>query len=170
MTALIHGLELAFEVWKFAIAFVAIACVFCGVFWWRFGIPFAFLFALIQTVSAVMWVPGWFVVGGLAIARAWHKGTDGKYHWPAWAWIFDDEEDGVLPAWYWERHLTWPMPLIAWVWCAFRNSVNNLRYVPGVSKVGRPFYKRLFTAFGKPLYVQAGWNQSGFPVVSAGTV
>ena len=166
--AALHWIELALAIWLIGV--VLVLETVAGIFWWRFGVRYAVFFALIQLVSWTFRIPGWVVVPLLAIARAWHLGADRKYHWPWFAWIYDNEEDGVLPDWYRTEHSTWPLWLVALIWCGFRNSTNNLRYVPGVSKVGRPFYRLDFNLFGKPKYVQAGWNPSGYPVISWGAV
>lgn len=53
------------------------------------------------------------------------------YTWSAkWAWLWSNDEDGVLgdPRYskLHERHPRWG----SFIWTAFRNSVNNLRFVP----------------------------------------
>lgn len=77
-------------------------------------------------------------------------------------WLFDNKVDGIYgpdgPYTAWQ----------AWYWSAWRNSVNNFRFVPGVSKVGRPLWRKTWGAKPGGWYAQAGWNPSGYPVLSAG--
>jgi hypothetical protein len=100
-----------------------------------------------------------------SIFRLWIY--DGKqYHWQfSWMWIFDNEEDGLAAAWYLERHSNRPLALNIFIWTALRNFANNLRYVKGVSEVGRPLW--LWTN-GK-YYAKAGWLSDGYPAISAGS-
>lgn len=89
----------------------------------------------------------------------------GHYHWrDAWMWLWDNEIDGiddptnaVNPTW-------WDVVY----WSGLRNSVNNFRFVPGVSKVGRPLFYRTWTIRGKEFYFKAGWMSNGYPALSAG--
>lgn len=129
----------------------------------------SWLFWLIQGISANLFIPGLLV----SIFAPWHI-TDGKGHWSRLFWLFDNDEDGIFG--------TGPITrLRAIYWAGVRNYVNNLRYVRGVSKVGRPLWRkewtskvRTLTLFGRTwtvggrYYAQAGWNSSGFPVLSAG--
>lgn len=165
---LVKALELALGIWLLGVVFGLE--LIAGLLWWRFGTRYALLFATIQLASWTLRIPGYFIIGLLAYTGSWHLGPDKLYHWPALWWIYDNEEDGVLPTWYHKANPTWSDSRIAFNWCARRNSTNNLRYVPGVSKVGRPFYRRTFTLLRRPMYFQAGWNPSGYPVISAGSV
>lgn len=135
------------------------------------------LFLLIQLVSAVLTLVGIPICAYLA----WTDpgiltGTDAKWHWPAWAWIWDNDEDGTMPVWYANAHPKWSFQRLEFTWTALRNPCNNLRYVRGVSKVGRPlFYKTwivpvgtLFLS-GREFYVKAGWLSNGFPCLSGGS-
>lgn len=156
----VHVLELVLAVWLIGI--VLVAEILAGIFWWGFGLRYSVFFALIQLFSWILRIFGWFIIPGLALARAWHKGADGKWHWPAFFWLLDNEEDGIVgPG---EALTRWN----AIVWTAFRNSTNNVRYLPGISQKGRPFYRKTWGPKPGGLYVQAGWNSSGFPVISGG--
>ncbi len=128
------------------------------------AVKYIVLFCLIQAVALVLTVIGWPVVGGLALGRSWT--TVGPH--PQWrggwlTWIWCNEIDGIVGP---------GMTLNRWntfYWSAIRNSVNNLRFVPGVSKVGRPLWYRSWTMFGKQFYAKAGWLSDGFPCLSAGS-
>ncbi len=113
------------------------------------------LFVLIQLVSAVLFIVGLPVCAACAFTG----------RWPRWTWVWQNEEDGVIgPAWYNPGKTRW----LSFKWTALRNSVNNLRYVPRVSKVGRPLWIRNWTISGKVFYAKAGWLSNGYPVMSAG--
>lgn len=118
-------------------------------------LKYVLLFVAIQLVSLVLTVIGIPVILVLEFLGA-ETLTDGKWHLPRWAWIFDNAEDGVAPSGY---------TMIGWY---LRNPVNNLRFVRGVSKVGRPLWRKTWGAKPGGWYVQAGWNPSGYPVLSAG--
>ncbi len=163
----LHVIELALVVWLIGIVFGLE--LLAGLLWWRFGLRYSLLFAGIQLASWTLRIPGYPIIGILSALHYWEIGPDHLFHWPTWAWIYDNEEDGVLPEWYAKANPTWGPGLRAFVWCAQRNSTNNLRYVPGVSKIGRPLYRRDFTLAGRKMYFQAGWNPSGFPVISGGS-
>ncbi len=127
------------------------------------------LFLLIQLASLVLTVVGIPVVAILAGFQWVHfDHAEQTWHWPWWAWIWDNREDGVAPVWYQKAHPTWSTPRLVFTWAALRNSCNNLRYVPGVSKAGRPLWHRTWHMFGKQFYAQAGWLSDGYPCLSAG--
>lgn len=112
------------------------------------------LFLLIQTANIVLSVLGYPVIGVLAVFNV--------CPWPRWCWIWNNEEDGIYgPG---KPHTRWQM----FYWSALRNSCNNLRFVPGVSKAGRPLWLVNFTIRGKVFYAKAGWLSDGYPCLSAG--
>ena len=127
------------------------------------------LYVLIQLVSLVLTIVGLPICAVLAYGRFWtYDLSRDAYRYPRWAWIWDNEEDGTLPYWYVLAHPYWSQARLMFHWSALRNPCNNLRYVPGVSKVGRPAYRKTFTVAGHHLYVQAGWNLRGYPELSGG--
>lgn len=67
--------------------------------------------------------------------------------------------------WMWRNDLD---PIPNYVWLALRNPVSNMRLVPGVSKIGRPYWRKTWGAKPGGFYAHAGWNASGYPVLSAG--
>lgn len=87
---------------------------------------------------------------------------------PAWAWVWSNDEDGIYPTWYHRVNPTWSYGRTIFVWTALRNPVNNFRFVRGVSKIGRPLWRKTWGAKPGGFYVQAGWNASGYPVLSGG--
>lgn len=130
---------------------------------------YVLLFIAIQLISLVLTVIGIPVCAFLAyeLDYAYDENSD-RYHFPRWAWIWDNQEDGVAAAWYLKAHPEWTFPHTVFMWSALRNPCNNLRYVPGVSKIGRPLWRKTWGAKPGGWYVQAGWNASGHPVLSAG--
>jgi hypothetical protein len=100
-------------------------------------------FALIQLISALLTPIGWVVC---------------LLPSPAVPWLWQNEDAVVLTQSYWERY----------IYEGWRNPVSNLRYVRGVSGVGRPLFYRTWTMLGKEFYVKAGWMTDGFPCLSAG--
>ena len=127
------------------------------------------LFALIQVASLVLTLVGIPLCAVLAYGNFSNERTAvDVFHFPAWAWLWDNEEDGTIPRWYANQHLTWSLARVEFYWTALRNPCNNLRFVPGVSLKGRPLWRREWTMLGRPYYVQAGWNGSGYPVLSGG--
>lgn len=138
------------------------------------------LFTLIQLVSLVLTVLGLPICAALALGANYKCGPPGsKWHFaPNWAWIWDNDEDGIAPHWY--NPLVTPWKVFAWT--ALRNPCNNLRYVPGVSKPGRPLWLWTWTVPenhgpfwgggwpGKQFYFKAGWEaKTGWPSLSAGS-
>jgi hypothetical protein len=128
------------------------------------------LFAAIQLVSLVLTVIGIPIIALLAIAAV--ETTQERliknpslptvvWGWPRPFWIWSNSEDGV---WGPYPHSRW----YAFYWTALRNPVNNLRFVPGISMVGRPLWYRTWTMFGKEFYAKAGWLTDGYPALSAG--
>lgn len=123
------------------------------------------LFIAIQLASLVLTVVGIPVVAALAAVGAFYYDVQhDRVHFPLWAWIWDNEEDGVCASWYQLDNQHRNLKINIFMWSALRNPCNNLRFVPGVSKQGRP----LFIRFYKGFYAEAGWNPHGYPVLSAG--
>ena len=126
------------------------------------------LFILIQIVSLVLQIIGIPVVAYLAWFGSWQRQAKQPLHFPAWAWLWDNDEDGVLPYSYMRDNLSSSAELSCFIWTALRNSVANLKHVPGVSKVGRPLYYNTWTIGGKLFYAKAGWMSNGYPAMSFG--
>jgi hypothetical protein len=119
---------------------------------------YVLLFVLIQLVNIPLMLAGVPICAVLAAIQ-----PESSTHYPKWAWIWDNEIDGVYgPE---NPHTAWQ----AFYWTALRNPVNNLRFVPGVSKPGRPLWYRTWVWFGRQFYAKAGWaNVTGWPMLSAG--
>lgn len=159
----------ALHIYLLALAITwALLCA-AGVFAFKFNIGYAALFAAIQIVGGMPWAP--LVLAGVPICALLStsnlitlNGTPGAvWHWQLnpWTWLWDNKIDGVVG----------PGPVTRWqafYWSALRNPVNNLRFVPGVSKVGRPLWYRTWTIRGNLYYGKAGWMSDGFPAFSAG--
>jgi hypothetical protein len=116
------------------------------------------LFLAIQLVSLALTILGLPIIALMLIFEQECWDTAKKHWcWRPWAWIWDNDENGVCPqpvfnAWY------------AFYWAGLRNPVANLRLVPGVSKIGRPLWRWV----GHGWYGQMGWDDRGYPVLSAG--
>lgn len=131
-----------------------------------------------QNLAAIAMVIGWVLLLPWSLAGAWTlRGTtqyDGTVRVVAlWnsAWldaVWGNAEDGVAgPGWYLQGKAPW---LRTYLWSAWRNSANNLRFIlRWYGAEGAPFY-RYVTPNGR-WYFQAGWfADNGFPVLSAGRV
>ena len=115
-------------------------------------------FIVVQLIAFALMVIGWVLLVPLCAFRVWTL-VNGKYHFPVVFAPWDNREDGVMPLWYNPQRTRWR----AYLWAAWRNSVNNLRYV--FMWKGGPFYQWR----GGGYYFQAGWRpDNGWPVLSAG--
>ena len=145
----------------------------CGLFFWRWPAKYAALFASIQCAAGFaspLWLAGLPICAFLALVGAsTFDQKSGLYHWPRWAWVWDNEQDGVDPHWYEIAHPGWSKVLREFVWTALRNSVSNFRFVRGVSGAGRPMWYWTGTVFGAQRYAKAGWESSTWPSLSAGS-
>jgi hypothetical protein len=132
------------------------------------NVKYTLLFVLIQLVSALLFLAGLPVCAVLAYRGIAKQDANGAYHWPWAFWLWDNAEDGTCPTWYRKAHPTRSDATNEFIWTALRNSVNNLRYVRGVSAKGRPLWLYNWTIRGKVFYFKAGWLSNGYPVLSAG--
>ena len=133
-------------------------------------------FAAFQIVAFVLAVfIGSWLIAGLAFAKCYTVRESYYYSgrqilawrggWLTFPW--GNEEDGIdglrggSPDQFWWRDRTLGMPrwMQIWLWSAFRNSTNNLRFL--VKWIGGPI-KEWTT--GSHLY-RIGWNSNGFPVL-----
>ena len=125
---------------------------------------YVLLFILIQAVNiplAIVGIPICAALAAAAVVEPQYNYNKDKiiFVWPKSFWLWSNDEDGVMPPGYNTR---WKM----FVWTALRNPVNNLRFVPGVSKPGRPLW---YWSNGK-YYAKAGWAfTTGWPMLSAGS-
>jgi hypothetical protein len=130
-------------------------------------------FIFVQIVAFVCMVVGWFLLAPLAARGQWVY-TE-SIHWPTrqiavwkWRWvdvIWGNDEDGVIGAPFYAQQVK-NVYLRAYLWSAWRNSANNLRFVFRWKNTG-PFYK--WVSKNGKWYFQAGWYaDNGFPVLSAG--
>lgn len=150
-----------------------LALAAAGVLWWRWPAKYAALFASIQCAAGFgspLWIAGVVICAVLAYTDASRLDTEsGLWHWPDWAWLWDNDEDGVDPHWYEIANPTWSKAWREFRWAGLRNSVNNWRYVRGVSGAGRPLWYRTWTVFGRQFYAKAGWQHvTGWPCLSPG--
>lgn len=132
------------------------------------------LFILIQLISAVLIVVGVPIIAYYAyvhrIVRPGYSTIGPRkaiLHFAhRWCWLWDNEEDGIDGGGGWNQQ--WSIGHQIFVWSAKRNPVNGLRTVSWVSAKGRPLWRKTWVMFGKHYYFQAGWNGSGYPVLSGG--
>lgn len=139
-------------------------------------------FAFTQLVSLLAMLIGLPLLGVLCYMRGWEAAE--QAYVPDWqheaglppkainrwksSWInkiWGDDEDGVTGV-SWYNDNTMPSRWLAYRWIALRNNANNLRFV--FRNKGGPFY-RWVSKSGK-WYFQAGYYDSGSPVLSAGRV
>ena len=137
-------------------------------------------FILVQIVACVATVIGWFLLIYPCMRQAWVPMM--QIYVPDWqkkaniprkrifiwdqSWlnpVWGNNEDGVVGG------LTNGVPynpecsaFKAYLWCAWRNSANNLRFI--FQWIGGPFYEVTW----KGWYFHCGWYPNGFPVLSAG--
>lgn len=97
-------------------------------------------------ISLPLTVIGIPICAVLAYTRAWHE-VDSPYFSKtvlAWrggwlTWIFGNLEDGVTgPGWFHAEHQSKSDRWLAFIWSAWRNPTNNLRFVPLLSFVIDP--------------------------------
>lgn len=126
-------------------------------------------FAAIQLISLVVTVVGWILLIPFCIAQAWvpTMAVSGRqidrWKFRPLNWVYGNVEDGVSG----QHALIWTAtgqvpyrpnahPAVrAYLWSAWRNSADNLKYLFRWSK--GPFLQ---------LHIKAGWNSSGLPVIS----
>jgi len=124
------------------------------------NLKFCALFAAIQLTAFVLQVVGFALLAVAANAKFYQE-TDSRLHWKSkFLWLWDNQEDGICPSWY--------GPITRWnvfKWAALRNSVNNLRYIKGVSDPSYPVLWAEGTINKKPMRLIVGWNHSGYPTV-----
>lgn len=129
-------------------------------------------FICVQIIATIAMIIGWALLIPFAVFKWWKQTA--SVHFPdrriqVWSVkavnaVWGNDEDGVLgPTWYNPLGTPWR----AYLWSAWRNSANNLRWV--FANKGGPYYKWVSTT-GK-WYFQAGFRpDTGWPVLSAGKV
>jgi len=126
-------------------------------------------FVVVQLIALLVTVLGWVLLIPFCLAQAWT--AEDRWSWGPLNYVYGNPEDGVSgrKALIWTSSgqvpylpNTWA-PWRAYLWSGWRNSADNLKYV--FAWKGGPFIRR---EFGK-YYVQLGWNDSGYPVLSAGS-
>ena len=134
-------------------------------------------FTFVQVVALIAMVVGWFLLIIPCALGAWEPelqiyqpdwaATEGSRKminiW-SWDWlnnVWGNDEDGVtgIPA-----YNKTESRFKAYLWSAWRNSTNNLRFV--FRNFNGPFYRKEIGNW----YFQAGWYPNGFPVLSAGRI
>lgn len=135
-------------------------------------------FAFVQLVALIAMIIGWFLLIVPCALRAWTpveeiyepdwavelglpKSTIRIWSWGWLNYIWGNDEDGVSGT---NKFNPTDSKWRAYVWSAWRNSANNLRFV--FRNFNGPFYRKEV----KGWYFQCGWYPNGFPVLSAGRV
>lgn len=127
---------------------------------------YALYYLYIQLRQLPLIVAGWFLVAIMALLeRQTYDIVQNRVHWAdKWMWLWDNAIDGIdgpdgPPT---VRHI--------WYWSAWRNPVNNYRFVKGVARPGWPLFYRTWKMFGKQFYVKYGWMpHEGYPACSCGS-
>lgn len=133
-------------------------------------------FAFVQLVSLLATVLGLFLLIPFCVLQAWTQDDSievgrkiDRWSWKPLNLVYGNSEDGVsgLNALIWNAEGTARVPYMpnawapwrAYLWSGWRNSANGLKR--RLVWKGGPFIRREF-------YLQAGFNQDGQPVLSAG--
>lgn len=146
------------------------------------------LFCVFQLVSLLVGVVGLFVVAVLAatnfttVKNSKHFPYTGLLQWRGGAltWLWANDEDGVdglrgmnVDASGWVYQAAWINKTKnysrfrrLYEWSTIRNYANNMRFL--ATWKGGPFYR--YENAAKTFYFQAGWNDHGYPVISAGKI
>ena len=79
-------------------------------------------------------VPGYFIVPVAILFRVMEmspitQGGPPIVNAPFLLWLWGNDEDGYEPEWYVKATPTWNRYVRMWVWAAWRNAANNLRFV-----------------------------------------
>jgi hypothetical protein len=128
-------------------------------------------FAMVQLIALLVTVLGWVLLIPFAALRLWTM-RESRYFpgrqiavWRGgWLmWPFGNEEDGVTGAEFYRARFK-DDRLCAYLWSAWRNSANNLRFV--FRWQGGPFWR--WENAKHTFYVQCGFYPNGYPVLSAG--
>lgn len=127
------------------------------------------VFAAVQLLSLGLALVGILPIAILATLKRWRidptiLGGSGWRTSSFFNTLYGNDEDGIFGPKGEFTGSRWH----AFYWSAIRNDVNNLRYVRGISGVGRPYSRWTWGATPGGFYIHAGWNASGFPVCSAG--
>ena len=90
----------------------------------------AFLFATLPFT-----VIGFFIVPIAILFRKPDVSLEGKLivNAPRWLWLWGNDEDGYEPAYYVAMTPEWNRYVRMWVWAAWRNSFNNIRFIRWLS-------------------------------------
>jgi hypothetical protein len=130
-------------------------------------------FAIIQLSALLVTILGWVLLIPFAALRLWTV-QDSPYFpgrkvevWRGGLLMFPwgNLEDGVIGAEFYRARYK-DDRLCAYLWSAWRNSANNLRFL--FRWLGGPFWR--WENSKHTFYIQIGWNTSGFPVLSAGSM
>jgi len=126
-------------------------------------------YLLLQALSIVLQVVGFFLLVVPAAQKSWHEIVAPENRVPGtkinvWTnpllWLWSNDENGVTA--------DGTSFAQVWYWTAWRNPVDNFKYLWWTQRQGGPFIHRNFTFRGTLRYIQFGWNSSGYIVGSLG--
>jgi hypothetical protein len=126
----------------------------------------------VELIAFAAMLVGWVLLLPFAAFRLWKDAPSRHYPGviiPVWRWriidiVWGNDEDGVIGAEFYRKRFP-DERVCAYMWSAYRNSSNNLRWV--FAWKGGPFYR--WESKGKKWYFQAGFRRDfGWPVLSAG--
>lgn len=104
------------------------------------------LWPLYVSLQIPLWLAGFPLCYLLAKREAWELKPSRYFKprivaaWtPRWCWLYCNDEDGVVgPAWWHDENAGKSQRWLAFVWSAWRNPTNNLRFLPFVNVVIDP--------------------------------
>lgn len=79
---------------------------------------------------------------------------------PKWLWLWGNDEDGYDPLWWIIARKEWRPFRRMWIWAAFRNPVNNLRFIKCIHPPpikGKVTVIVRYHAWGRWELVYQGW-------------
>lgn len=89
----------------------------------------------IAALTVLRWVlvilPGFFLVPLAILFKQPGRSVTGYpvMNAPRWLWLWGNDQDGLCADWYHTDHMNRPWWLNAYIWSAWRNPANNLRFV-----------------------------------------
>lgn len=117
------------------------------------------LFVGIQLASFITAMIGIPLIAVFACMKLWTTSTGNVSKWKLLDQVYGNRRDGLSGT----KNLT---PWNAFVWCAIRNSTNNLDEM--FKRVGPLTYKT-WMMFSKEWYYKFGWESDGYPSISFGS-
>jgi hypothetical protein len=115
-------------------------------------------------------VPGVLVILVLAVFRVYRVRRSAQFgrdvmQFPGWAWLWNNQEDGVdglrggdpAQKWWADRTAGWSPARRIFTWAALRNPVDSLRFVPVINPRIDPAQARFVGMDHEPAKGESGW-------------